>query len=108
MRTTLDIDDDVLAAAKELARTQAASTGAVVSGLLRQALSGCGAPVRRTRAVAGFRPFPADGRVVGGQQVDALRDAEGVRRCGRCSTPRTCITACRSMPCPAPGPSISC
>jgi hypothetical protein len=69
----------VLAAAKELARVQRTSAGAVVSQLLRQALSGAepsrvGAPKRAT----GFDPFPARGRVVTPAQVDALRDAEGV------------------------------
>ena len=36
MRTTLDIDDDLLAAAKELARRQGSSTGQVVSRLMRR------------------------------------------------------------------------
>ncbi|MFO7629369.1 MAG: DUF6364 family protein [Prochlorococcaceae cyanobacterium] len=35
MRTTLDIEDDVLAAAKELARRQGTSAGAMISRLLR-------------------------------------------------------------------------
>lgn len=78
MRTTLDIDDDVLAAAKELARTRGTSAGAVVSSLLRQALSGSVEPARRAKGVAGFRPFPADGRIVTNTQIDALRDTEGV------------------------------
>jgi len=38
MRTTLAIDDDVLAAAKGLAARQHKPVGAVVSALLRQAL----------------------------------------------------------------------
>lgn len=39
MRTTLTIDDDVLAAAKDLAARQNKSVGEVISALLRQALS---------------------------------------------------------------------
>ena len=39
MRTTLDIDDDVLAAAKELAAGQKATAGKVISDLARQALT---------------------------------------------------------------------
>ncbi len=79
MRTTLDIDDDVLAAVKELARTRGVSAGTVVSGLLRQALAGPESPsIGRREGAAGFRPFPASGRVVTAQQVDVLRDAEGV------------------------------
>ncbi len=38
MRTTLVIDDDVLAAAKRLAATQRKSVGEVISALARQAL----------------------------------------------------------------------
>ena len=44
MRTTIDIEDDVLAAAKELARLQNVSTGQIVSKLLRTALVGGGQP----------------------------------------------------------------
>ena len=45
MRTTLTIDDDVLAAAKALADLQHKTTGEVISTLARQALQ----PVRGTR-----------------------------------------------------------
>jgi len=38
MRTTLAIDDDVLAAAKALARQQKSSIGKIVSDLARQSL----------------------------------------------------------------------
>ena len=38
MRTTLQLDDDVLAAARVLARQQRTSLGAVISELARQAL----------------------------------------------------------------------
>src|SRR5580698_2727034 len=38
MRTTLAIDDDILAAAKELADVQQTSVGAVISSLARKAL----------------------------------------------------------------------
>ena len=82
MRTTLDIDEDVLAAAKELA--QRMSTGRLVSQLLRQGLTGQGMPVSsldqqnsRIPPASGFHPFPA-GRVVTDDEVNALREAEGV------------------------------
>jgi hypothetical protein len=39
MRTTLDIDDDVLAAAKELAAARSTTTGQVISELARQTLT---------------------------------------------------------------------
>lgn len=39
MRTTLDIDDDVLAAARELAASERRSLGLVISALARQGLT---------------------------------------------------------------------
>jgi hypothetical protein len=39
MRTTLDIDDDVLERAKELARARKTTTGEVLSDLARQAMT---------------------------------------------------------------------
>ena len=83
MRTTLDIDDDLLAAAKELSRQQGRSAGQVVSALLRKALMGGGlagaAVVQQAPASAhGFRPFAARGTPVTNHGIDALRDAEGI------------------------------
>ncbi len=87
MRTTLDIDDDILVAAKELARRQACSVGRVVSLLTRQALtqvgtdgSGSSGPVSPgpgTPGVGGFRPFFSRGAPVTNTAIDALRDDEG-------------------------------
>jgi hypothetical protein len=39
MRTTLDIDDDVLTAAKELAKARKSTAGEVISDLVRKALT---------------------------------------------------------------------
>jgi len=39
VRTTLDIDDDVIAAARELARDEKRSIGAIVSDLARRGLT---------------------------------------------------------------------
>jgi hypothetical protein len=44
MRTTLDIDDDVLAAAKELAKARRTTAGEVISELVRKALRGLHEP----------------------------------------------------------------
>lgn len=76
MRTTLDIDIDVLDAAKERARVERKTTGQVVSELLRRALTTPTGPsvVREAPAVYGFRPFPAGERVVTNAQIDALRE----------------------------------
>lgn len=78
MRTTIDIEDDVLAAAKELARMQNLSAGQVVSSLLRRALAGGPQQAQsEVKKVAGFRPFAARGVIVSNDIVDTLRDQEG-------------------------------
>ena len=79
VRTTIDIEDDVLAAAKELARMQNVSAGQVVSRLLRNALAGEAALSRpEAGRVGGFRPFPARDALVTNDKVDRLRDQEGI------------------------------
>ena len=78
MRTTLDIADDVLAAAKELARRQGRTAGEVISALARQALSGERPGVREPSPRYGFRPFAAGERVVTNEIIDELRDRDGV------------------------------
>jgi hypothetical protein len=78
----LDIEDDVLAAAKELARRQGTSAGQMVSLLLRAALTGTGdsaqSPATETPGIASFRPFPARGQVVTNDTIDRLRDEAGL------------------------------
>ena len=44
MRTTLDIDDDVLQAAKELAQAERTTAGRVLSDLARRALTSANEP----------------------------------------------------------------
>lgn len=80
MRTTIDIEDDVLAAAKEIARRQHVSAGKVVSALLRKALSGAATNEGVSQTiVGGFRPFSSpDAQIVTNEQVDRLRDEEGI------------------------------
>lgn len=82
MRTTLDIEDDVLAAAKELARLQNVSAGQIVSRLIRQALARSQYPANVAQQAAnmkvGFRPFTSRGMLVTDEQINALRDQEGV------------------------------
>lgn len=74
MRTTLDIADDVLAAAKERARREQKTTGQVVSELLRQALTSPRAyQVREPKAVHGFKPFAQRGGLITNDLVDQLR-----------------------------------
>jgi hypothetical protein len=81
MRTTLDIQDDVLAAVKELARRQGRTAGEVLSALARSALIGAtgkATGVREPPATYGFKPFPAGDAVVTNEAIDDLRDREGV------------------------------
>jgi hypothetical protein len=75
MRTTLDIDDDVLRAAKDLARRERKTAGRVISELARKALAS--APpgmVREPKPLYGFRPFPRRGGIVTNDLIDRLRE----------------------------------
>ena len=76
MRTTLDIDIDVLQAAKERARRENKTAGEVISELARSAL--IAAPVastaREPKAVYGLRPFPRRGGIVTNELIDKLRE----------------------------------
>ena len=78
MRTTLDLDDDVLASAKEIARRENKTAGQVLSALARRALTQGAAPAapakRRPAAVAGFQPFASRGAVVTNALIEKLRD----------------------------------
>ncbi len=76
MRTTLDIDDDVLQAAKEVARREKKSAGAVISQLARRALTAPPRSGRASEAVFGFKPFPRRGGVVTNELIDKLRDED--------------------------------
>lgn len=82
MRTTIDIEDDVLAAAKEIARREHLTAGQIISRLARLALTGAAGAARagelQPATVAGFRPLPAGGSLVSNDQVNTLREAEGV------------------------------
>ena len=76
MRTTLVIDDDVLAAARERARRERRSIGQVVSDLARQALTSSDEPPEAS--LHGFRPLPRRGGLVTNELIDRLREDEGV------------------------------
>jgi hypothetical protein len=75
MRTTLDIDDDVLAAAKELASGQKTTAGKVISDLARKALSRPSS--RKLKFRNGFPVIPKrDGGVVTPELIDRLAEEE--------------------------------
>jgi hypothetical protein len=73
MRTTLDIDDDVLNAAKELALVQRTTAGRVISELVRKALQPTGsARVRNGVPLLPRRPESAPRPTM--HLVNSLRD----------------------------------
>lgn len=77
MRTTLDVADDVLLSARELASRQKRSTGEVLSELARLGLKVAqqGRP-RGGKSVLGFRSVPRRGGVVTNEVIDRLRDQD--------------------------------
>ena len=79
MRTTLDIDDDVLQAAKERAKREGKTAGAVVSELARSALTSgsASAPTKAPRLIHGFRPFPKRGGLVTNELIYKLDIPDG-------------------------------
>ena len=78
MRTTLDIAEDVLQAAKERARREKKTAGEVISELARSALTAAPAAAggRAPRALFGFRPFPKRGGIVTNELIDKLREED--------------------------------
>ena len=77
MRTTLDIDDDVLQAAKELAQREDSTAGRVISTLARR---GLGLPRTKTKksslARGGVPLLPSRGEIVTLQKAQDLMDRD--------------------------------
>jgi hypothetical protein len=82
VRTTLDIDEDLLRAAQELARREGVSMGKIISQMMRRALlQPGGTPPEQTPAPTGrlgFRPLTHGSTLVTNDEVNRLRDAEGI------------------------------
>jgi hypothetical protein len=79
MRTTLDIDDDVLEAAKAIGRRTHRTAGKVLSELARRALTTCPPAEnggKRARGVGGFVPFASRGGIVTNELIDRLREGD--------------------------------
>ena len=72
MRTTMDIEDDVLLAAKEIARNRHVPVGKVLSDLVRQAMTR--QPASATRGNVPLFPVQPDAGVVSLELVNQLRD----------------------------------
>ena len=88
MRTTFDLDDDVLAAAKALAKARQTTAGRIISDTMRRAIqlgladaepqSGPGPATAPPAHVFGFSPLTApDQHIVTDATVRALRDETG-------------------------------
>ena len=73
MRTTLDIDDQLLAIARVRAREKGISLGAAVSEIMRRGLE-----VRRTRTKRGFPVFeaPPGTPIITDEMVARYRDED--------------------------------
>jgi hypothetical protein len=89
MRTTLDIADDILFAAKELALREKKSLGQVISDLARSAFATPATPYAAGDVLAppkaserlaayGIHPLPKRGGIVSNELINRLRDAEGI------------------------------
>jgi hypothetical protein len=77
VRTTLNIDEDVLLAVRERARREKRPAGQVLSDLAREALTSRHRPdTHRGTPRHGFQPLPHRGRAVSNALIDRLREDE--------------------------------
>lgn len=83
MRTTLDIDDDVLFAAKELAAKESKTAGKVLSEIFRRGIQ-VGAPNSGTKKGGGYTlkngipVLPSRGEVVTTEHIRRIMEEEGI------------------------------
>lgn len=77
MRTTLNIDDDVLAKVKEPARREKTAVGKVLSRVVRAALTGSENSGKVTYR-NGVPILPSRGVIVTNELVDRIREEEGI------------------------------
>jgi hypothetical protein len=78
MRTTLEIDAAVLAAAKKIARTRGQTIGQVISELARKGLEGEGRSQRRQHSVFPVFEVPPNAEALTVLGVQAIIDHEGL------------------------------
>lgn len=83
MRTTLDIDDDVLSAAKELANKEKKTAGKILSEFFRRAMhtpaaAASKAGARKFSMKNGIPVLPSRGEVVTVEKIRRIMDEEGV------------------------------
>jgi hypothetical protein len=75
MRTTVDLDEDILRAAKDLARDRSQTLGQVLSELVRKGLAPSGKPYEVRNGVPILPRLPG-GRPVTSQHVKELLESE--------------------------------
>lgn len=82
MRTTLDIDEDVLLAAKHTAQREKKSIGLVISDLARKGLQPTRQQSKRKAddvlAALGIKPLPKTGAIVTDELINRIRDEQGI------------------------------
>jgi hypothetical protein len=72
----LDIEDDVLQAAKELAKQEGTTAGQVLTSLARKALAS--ASPKKTIVRNGVPVFPSRGEIITMEKIQQLMDEEGI------------------------------
>lgn len=79
METTIDIDDDVLQAAKELAQHEGSTVGRVISTLVRRGLAAQNANPESSRLRNGVPVLPSrGGEIITLAHVQRIMDEEGI------------------------------
>jgi hypothetical protein len=80
MRTTIDIDKDVLVAVKERARREKQSAGRVISNIVRESLTGRRVEGENDKFVYknGLQILAPRGEVITLEHVQKIMDEEGI------------------------------
>ncbi len=82
MIETFDIDKEIVSVIEKLARQKKVSRNEIFSELIREALAARNInesiKTEADKPVGGFRPFPSRGNVVTNEQIDRIRDQEGI------------------------------
>jgi predicted transcriptional regulator len=78
MRTTLEIEDDILSAAKELAEYEGTTAGKVISRLARKGLIGGREQSKGVEYRNGVPLLPRRGVIVTNELVKGIRDEENI------------------------------
>lgn len=76
MRTTLDIDDDILDTARKMAAARRSSAGKIISGLARKALEQPEIKIEDLEFRDGFPQFPKTGHILTVEMVEELIEEE--------------------------------